>query len=90
MKSLRTKILAAFLALDLVAIIGIAIMGANFQISAHSAETLSNTYMSIERDFGDVDAMMQALVKRVFLIQSMQQMGSMADEETALSMIDPG
>ncbi|MCR4674700.1 MAG: methyl-accepting chemotaxis protein [Lachnospiraceae bacterium] len=90
MKSLRTRILAAFLALDIVAIIGIAIMGANFQISARSAETLSDTYLSIERDFGDVDAMMQALVKRVFLIQAMQQMGSMADEETALSMIDPG
>ncbi|MCR5273299.1 MAG: methyl-accepting chemotaxis protein, partial [Lachnospiraceae bacterium] len=90
MKSLRTKILACFLALDIVAVIGIAMMGYNFQIAISSAETLSDTYMEIERDFGDVDAMMQALVKRVFLIQSMDSMGAMADADTAASMIDPG
>ncbi len=90
MKSLRTKILALFLALDIVAILGIAFMGYNFQVSAKAANTLSETYLEIERDFGDVDAMMQALVKRVFLIQAMDGMGAMADAETAKSMIEPG
>ncbi len=90
MKSLKTKILSCFLTLDMVVIVGLLILGLNFKVTAAAATTLSDTYLEIERDFGDVDAMMQALVKRVFLIQSMNEMGAMGDTETAKTMIDPG
>ncbi|MCR5639732.1 MAG: methyl-accepting chemotaxis protein [Lachnospiraceae bacterium] len=90
MKSLKTKILSCFLALDLVVLIGLVILGVNFKVSAEAAETLSDTYLEIERDFGDVNSMMQSLVKRVFLIQAMDGMGAMSDAETAKTMIDPG
>ncbi|MBP5265305.1 MAG: methyl-accepting chemotaxis protein [Lachnospiraceae bacterium] len=90
MKSLRTKILACFLVLDFVVVLGVAVIGINFRISANAAETLSNTYMEIERDFGDVDSMMQALVKRVFMIDTMERMGAMADAQTQAALIEPG
>ncbi len=90
MKSLRTKILACFLVLDFVVVLGVALIGINFRISANAAETLSGTYMEIERDFGDVDSMMQALVKRVFMINSMESMGAMADAQTQAALIEPG
>ncbi len=90
MKSLRTKILACFLVLDFVVVLGVALIGINFRISANAAETLSNTYMEIERDFGDVDSMMQALVKRVFMINTMESMGAMADAQTQAALIEPG
>ncbi|MCR4777908.1 MAG: methyl-accepting chemotaxis protein [Lachnospiraceae bacterium] len=90
MKSLKTKILSCFLAMDLFVIVGLVFMGINFQDAMNSANKLSDTYLEIEHDFGDVNAMMQALVKRVFLIQAMDGMGAMADPETAKSMIDPG
>ncbi|MBR6282297.1 MAG: methyl-accepting chemotaxis protein [Lachnospiraceae bacterium] len=90
MKSLRTKILACFLVLDFVVVLGVALIGINFRISANAAETLSGTYMEIERDFGDVDSMMQALVKRVFMINTMESMGAMADAQTQAALIEPG
>ncbi|MCR5153863.1 MAG: methyl-accepting chemotaxis protein [Lachnospiraceae bacterium] len=89
-KSLKTSILSCFIVLDLVVVVGLFILGSNFRVSRVAGETLSNTYLEIEKDFGDVDAMMQALVKRVFLIESMEGMGAMGDAETAKSMIDPG
>ena len=54
-KSMKTKILACIFILDLVMIIGIAIIGVNFRKAVTSANTMSQTYMQIERDFGNAN-----------------------------------
>ena len=89
-RSMRAKILACICILDLVMIIGVSIIGLNFRAAVSAADTMSNTYMYIERDFGNANTNMQNLVKRFFLVQSMNYMGAMADPETAETMIAPG
>ncbi|MBO6130131.1 MAG: methyl-accepting chemotaxis protein [Pseudobutyrivibrio sp.] len=89
-RSMRAKILACICILDLVMIIGVSIIGLNFRAAVSAADTMSNTYMYIERDFGNANTNMQNLVKRFFLVQSMNYMGAMADSETAETMIAPG
>ena len=73
-KSMKTKILACIFILDLVMIIGIAIIGVNFRKAVTSANTMSQTYMQIERDFGNANTNVQNLVKRFFVIQTMSYM----------------
>lgn len=89
-RSMRAKILACICILDLVMIIGVSIIGLNFRAAVSAADTMSNTYMYIERDFGNANTNMQNLVKRFFLVQSMNYMGATADPETAEAMIAPG
>lgn len=86
MKSLKTKILALFLVLDLFVVVGVTVIGLNFRASSQAATAISETYLEIERDFGTVNTMMQALVKRNFLAQAMSGMGAEVSED----MIKPG
>lgn len=90
MKSLKTKILACIVILDLVMIIGVSIIGINFRTAVDAANTMSETYLQIERDFGNANTNLQNLVKRFFLVCTMDNMGAMADPDTAAAMIDPG
>ena len=52
-KSLRTKILSCFFLLALVMIIGVVLIAISFQDAVKAANTMSGTYLSIERDFGE-------------------------------------
>ncbi len=90
MRSLKTKILTCILILDLVMIIGVSIIGVNFRTAVTAANTMSDTYLHIEKDFGNANTNLQNLVKRFFLVCTMDNMGAMADPETAKTMIDPG
>lgn len=89
-RSLRKKILAIFLVLDIMMIAGVALIGYNFRIAVSSANRLADDYLAIQKDFGVVDANMQNLVKRFFICQSMNYMGAMSDKDTAKAIIDPG
>ncbi len=70
-KSVTSRILLCFVALDIVFIIGVALIASNFKKAEASARTISDTYLAIEKDFGDVNTNMQNIVKRNFLMQAM-------------------
>ena len=89
-KSLRAKIIACFIILDIVVVAGVSLIGLNFRTAVESANTMSNTYLLVERDFGDANTNMQNLVKRFFLVEAMDYMGAMADPDSKATMIDPG
>ena len=89
-KSLRTKILSCFFLLALVMIIGVVLIAISFQDAVDAANTMSGTYLSIERDFGDANTNLQNLVKRFFLVQAMAPTGAMDTDEGVASMVDPG
>ncbi|MCR4568114.1 MAG: hypothetical protein K5769_08675 [Pseudobutyrivibrio sp.] len=89
-KSMRTKILICIFVLDLVMIIGVSIIAYNFRIAVNAADTTSQTYMRIEKDFGDANTNMQNLVKRFFLVQAMAPVGSLDTQEGKEAMIGPG
>ena len=89
-KSLRTKILSCFFLLALVMIIGVVLIAISFQDAVRAANTMSGTYLSIERDFGDANTNLQNLVKRFFLVQAMAPTGAMDTDDGVASMVDPG
>jgi len=88
--SLRTKILACFFALDLVMIIGVTLIAISFRSAVQSANTISDTYLAVEKDFGDANTNLQNLVKRFFLVQAMVPTGSLDTADGIASMVDPG
>ncbi|MCR5197085.1 MAG: methyl-accepting chemotaxis protein [Pseudobutyrivibrio sp.] len=89
-KSMRTKILVCIFVLDLVMIIGVSIIAVNFRTAVDAANTMSQTYIRIEKDFGDANTNMQNLVKRFFLVQAMAPIGSLDTKEGKDAMIQPG
>ena len=89
-KSLRTKILSCFFLLALVMIIGVVLIAISFQDAVKAANTMSGTYLSIERDFGDANTNLQNLVKRFFLVQAMAPTGALDTDDGVASMVDPG
>lgn len=89
-KSLRTKILSCFFLLALVMIIGVVLIAISFQDAVRAANTMSGTYLSIERDFGDANTNLQNLVKRFFLVQAMAPTGAMDTDDGVATMVDPG
>jgi len=89
-KSLRTKILSCFFLLALVMIIGVVLIAISFQDAVNAANTMSGTYLSIERDFGDANTNLQNLVKRFFLVQAMAPTGALDTDDGVASMVDPG
>ena len=90
MKSLRTKILSCFFLLALVMVIGVVLIAISFQDAVNAANTMSGTYLSIERDFGDANTNLQNLVKRFFLVQAMAPTGAMDTDDGVATMVDPG
>ena len=76
-KSLRTKILSCFFLLALVMIIGVVLIAISFRSAVAAANTMSGTYLAIERDFGDANTNLQNLVKRFFLVQAMAPTGAL-------------
>ena len=80
-KSLRTKILSCFFLLALVMIIGVVLIAISFRSAVAAANTMSGTYLAIERDFGDANTNLQNLVKRFFLVQAMAPTGAMDTDE---------
>ena len=89
-KSLRTKILSCFFLLVIVTIIGVSLIAFNFKKAVDAANTMSGTYLLIERDFGDANTNLQNLVKRFFLVQAMAPTGAMDTAEGIATMVDPG
>ena len=89
-KSLRTKILSCFFLLALVMIIGVVLIAISFQDAVDAANTMSGTYLAIERDFRDANTNLQNLVKRFFLVQAMAPTGAMDTADGVASMVDPG
>jgi len=88
-KSVISKILVCFIALDLVFAIGVVMIANNFKKAESSARIISDTYLMIEKDFGDVNTNMQNIVKRNFLVQSMS--GMYADQPDLIDqMLAPG
>ena len=73
-KSMKTKILICILILDLVMIIGVSIIAVNFRTAVKSANTMSDTYLMVEQDFGNANTNVQNLVKRFFVLQTMNYM----------------
>lgn len=89
-KSLRTKILSCFFLLALVMIIGVVLIAISFRSAVAAANTMSGTYLAIERDFGDANTNLQNLVKRFFLVQAMAPTGALDTDDGVASMVDPG
>lgn len=89
-KSLRTKILSCFFLLALVMIIGVVLIAISFRSAVAAANTMSGTYLAIERDFGDANTNLQNLVKRFFLVQAMAPTGAMDTDDGVATMVDPG
>lgn len=90
-KSMKTKILAIVLVLDLVMIIGVGIIGFNFRTAVTSSNLMSQTYMLVERDFGDANTNVQNLVKRFFVVQYMNYMyGGQMPQDTMKQIISLG
>lgn len=89
-KSLRTKILSCFFLLALVMIIGVVLIAISFRSAVQAANTMSGTYLAIERDFGDANTNLQNLVKRFFLVQAMAPTGAMDTDDGVATMVDPG
>ncbi len=89
-KSLRTKILSCFFLLALVMIIGVVLIAISFRSAVQAANTMSGTYLAIERDFGDANTNLQNLVKRFFLVQAMAPTGALDTDDGVASMVDPG
>lgn len=87
-KSLRVRIISCFVALDIIIIAIVAIIAGTFMKVSKSADEMSNTYIKIEKDFGDVNTNVQNIVKRIFLLSSMGAM--LADHDMFLQMADPG
>ena len=73
-KSMKTKILICIFILDLVMIIGVSIIAVNFRTAVKSANTMSDTYLMVEQDFGNANTNVQNLVKRFFVLQTMNYM----------------
>ncbi len=89
-KSLRTKILSCFFLLALVMIIGVVLIAISFRSAVQAANTMSGTYLAIERDFGDANTNLQNLVKRFFLVQAMAPTGALDTDDGVATMVDPG
>ena len=88
--TLRTKILSCFFLLALVMIIGVVLIAISFRSAVAAANTMSGTYLAIERDFGDANTNLQNLVKRFFLVQAMAPTGAMDTDDGVATMVDPG
>ena len=91
-RSMKTKILICVFILDLVMIIGVSIIGFNYRTTVTSANLLSENYMMIERDFGRANTDLQNLVKRFFILQTLNYMyeGNWADTSTRDQIIGLG
>ncbi|MCR5676631.1 MAG: methyl-accepting chemotaxis protein [Agathobacter sp.] len=89
-QSIRTKVLSCFFLLDLVMIIGVTLIAISFRSAVKSADVISDTYLSIEHDFGTANTNLQNLVKRFFLIQAMAPTGALDSADGIASMVDPG
>jgi len=88
-KKLGNKILACVLMLDIVMILVVATIGSNFSKASAAASELSDTYILVERDFGEVNTNVQNIVKRVFLCLAMGPMIA-NDKDTFHAMADVG
>ncbi len=90
--SMKTKILSCIFILDLVMIIGVSIIGVNFRAAVNSANLMSSTYMMVERDFGNANTSIQNLVKRFFILETMNYMyeNNWTDTETRDTIIGVG
>ncbi len=89
-RSLRAKILVCFFVLDLVMVLGVALIGYNFRVAVTSANRISEVYLHVEKDFGDANTNLQNLVKRFFLVQVMAPTGALNDPEMEQSMVGLG
>ncbi len=87
-KSMRAKILACILVLDLVMVLGVSFIGYNFRRAVTAANTTSDVYLLIERDFGQANTNLQNMVKRFFLVEVMKD--ALNDPDMQVAMVDPG
>jgi methyl-accepting chemotaxis protein len=71
-------------------IIGVVLIAISFRSAVQAANTMSGTYLAIERDFGDANTNLQNLVKRFFLVQAMAPTGALDTDDGVASMVDPG
>ena len=72
--SMKAKIMASIVLLDLVMVFGIAFIGFNFRAAVTTANMMSQTYLFVERDFGNANTNLQNLVKRFFILETMNNM----------------
>ncbi|MDC7279912.1 methyl-accepting chemotaxis protein [Butyrivibrio fibrisolvens] len=72
--SMKAKIMASIVLLDLVMVFGIAFIGFNFRSAVTTANMMSQTYLLVERDFGNANTNLQNLVKRIFILETMNYM----------------
>ena len=72
--SMKTKMLLGIFIIDLVMVIGVSIIAVNFRTAVKSANTMSDTYLMVEQDFGSANTNVQNLVKRFFVLQTMNYM----------------
>ncbi len=72
--SMKAKIMASIVLLDLVMVFGIAFIGFNFRAAVTTANMMSQTYLLVERDFGNANTNLQNLVKRFFILETMNNM----------------
>lgn len=73
-KKLGAKILSCIILLDVVMILVVSVIGMNYTKASNAANELSETYILIERDFGDVNTNVQNIIKRIFLIMAAKDM----------------
>ena len=88
-KSLSRTIMICLFALDLVFIIAVASIGTNFQKTVEASREISETYLLIERDFGETNTNVQNIIKRNFLVQAMAGM-LVGNPDMLAAMIGPG
>lgn len=85
--SLTRRILSFMYVLDLVVALVVIAIVVNFVRLENAAESMSEHYIAMEKDFGEVNTNIQNLVKRHFL---MSNIGPILDTETAMSIADVG
>ena len=90
-KSLSLRIMLCLCMLDVVFLIGFFAVGVNFKVAQKAAISISETYLLIERDFGNVNTNMQNLIKRHFLmIGEGPKIPAEYAEQAWPSMVEPG
>lgn len=85
--SLTKRILSIMYVLDIIVAIVVISIVANFVQLEKAAESMSEHYIAMEKDFGEVNTNMQNLVKRHFL---MCNMGPILDAEITMPIADVG
>jgi len=86
-KSLSAKIIAIVLVLDICFILGVLAISVNVNKMSRAAKDISENYLMMEKDFGDMNTNAQSIVKRCFIAQVLVDM---LDAETLGTIIVSG